>query len=260
MTWVETASARFVARHDERDTPDAEQVLRALDGAVGRLERLFEVSVDELAVVLHASDAQIDAAVPLLPLVRRMTAPAGRRYVVGWAGETELHVLAPRALARRASNVEGSLELLMLAPVELLARWVVAAANPGMPPPWGARAWPRYLRWAWLLEGAAQCFSGQVAHARPLIARRLRDGPAPSFPPGRADAVLLGGSVFDLLVREEGEHPAVELARTAQRRSPRAALEHAFHGRPLRHTEGTWRAHLVRMAGPAESGLRPRAR
>lgn len=257
MTWVETASARFVARHDERDAPDAAQVLRALDGATGRLERLFEVPVAQLAVVLHATEAQLDVAVPPLALVRRMTAPAGRRYVVGWAGGAELHVLAPRALARRASNVEGSLELLMLAPVALLARWVVAAANPGMPPPWGPRAWPRYLRWAWLLEGAAQCFSGQTAHVRPLIARRLHDGPQPAFPPARGDATLLGGSVFDLLVREEGEHAGVELARTAQRDSPRAALEHAFHGRPLRHTEGAWRAHLARLAGPVEGVSRP---
>ena len=26
------------------------------------------------------------------------------------------------------------------------------------------------------------------------------------------------------------------------------ALRDAFHGRPLRHTESTWRAHLARMA------------
>ena len=65
-----------------------------------------------------------------LPLQRRLTAPAGRRYLVGWAAERELHVLAPRLLAQRASNVEGSLELLMLAPAALLARRYVAANHP----------------------------------------------------------------------------------------------------------------------------------
>ena len=116
---------------------------------------------------MHGSAAQLDAAEPWLPLQRRLTAPAGRRYLVGWAAERELHVLAPRLLAQRASNVEGSLELLMLAPAALLARRYVAANHPGMPPPFGPRSFARWLRWAWLLEGAAQYFSGQVRHVRP---------------------------------------------------------------------------------------------
>ncbi len=211
----------------------------------------MDAQVGRLDVVLHATEAQLDAAVPLLPLLRRLTAPAGRRYLVGWAGEDELHVLSPRALAKRATNAEGSLELLMLAPVALLARRVVAAALPGMPPPWGPRAWARYGRWAWLLEGAAQHYSGQVAHVRPLVGRRLREGPEPAFPPARADATLLGGSVLDLVAREAGEPAAVALIRTAIQRGTRAALETAFDGRSLRHTESAWRAHLTRMAAAA---------
>jgi hypothetical protein len=253
VPWLETASETFVARHDERDAAEAEQVLRALEGNRVRLEERLGGRPGELAVVLHGSEAQLDAAVPMLPALRRMTAPAGRRYLVGWAGEHDLHVLSPRVLARRASNVEGSLELLMLAPIALLAKRVVAAANPALPPPWGPRAWARYLRWAWLLEGAGQYFSGQARHARPLIARRLREGSPPTFPPSRADASLLGGSVFDLVAREEGMAAAVALACTRPSGSPRAALERAFAGRALRHTEGTWRAHLSRMA----EGRRP---
>ncbi len=250
MAWLETASATFVARHDERDAPDADHVLRTLEDARARLEARFGVAVGELAVVLHGADAQLDAAAPLLPLLRRLTAPAGRRYLVGWTGERELHVLAPRTLAKRASNAEGSLELLMLAPVALLARRIVAAANPGLPPPWGPRSWARYQRWAWQLEGAGQFFSGQTRHVRPIVARRLREGPAPAFPPSRADALALGGSLFDLVAREEGEGAAAELACAPPSLGPRRAIERAFRGRPLRHTEGTWRAHLERMGGP----------
>ena len=40
----------------------------------------------------------------------------------------------------------------------------------------------RELRWAWLLEGAARWFGGQTAHARPAIARRLREGGPPQLP------------------------------------------------------------------------------
>ena len=249
MAWDETSSETFTARHDGRDAADAVAVLAQLEAARARLARLFPSPVDEMAVVLHGSAAQLDAAQPWLPLHRRLTAPAGRRYLVGWTTETELHVLAPRLLARRASNVEGSVELLMLAPAALFARRVVGANNSRLPPPFGPRSFRRYLRWAWLVEGAAQYFSGQAAHVRPAVSRRMREGPAPEFPPAVRDAAMLGGTLFDLLGREQGEPAAVALATAAGADSPEQAIVTAFEGRPLRHTEGTWRAHLQRLAG-----------
>ena len=256
MAWLETASDTFVARHDERDAPDVERVLGQLEHARSRLDERFPARVGELAVVIHGSAAQLDAAEPWLPLQRRLTAPAGRRYLVGWAAERELHVLAPRLLAQRASNVEGSLELLMLAPAALLARRYVAANHAGMPPPFGPRSFARWLRWAWLLEGAAQYFSGQVRHVRPAVTRRLRESGTPAFPPGRRDAALLGGTLFDLLAREEGERACVALACGPHRDGARGALTRAFGGRGLRHTEAAWRSHLVRLGEPG--GLQTR--
>jgi len=244
--WNETASESFVARHDERDAPDAERVLAQLEYARERTQRLLEVELGELAVVLHGSPAQLDAAQPWLPVQRRLTAPAARRYVVGWAGERELHVLSPRLLAERASNVEGSLELLMLSPSALLARRALAERHPGFPPPLGPQRLRRWMRSAWFLEGAAQWLSGQTRHVRPAVARRLHEGPPPSFPPGRADALLLGGTVFDLVAREEGDKAAVRVART----EPDDALESAFGRRRSRHTEAAWRSHLTRLAAP----------
>jgi hypothetical protein len=176
---------------------------------------------------------------------RRLTAPAARRYVVGWAAERELHVLSPRLLAQRASNVEGSLEMLMLAPSNLLARRAIAARHPGFPPPLGPRRLARWMRLAWFVEGAAQWLSGQTRHVRPAVARRLREGPPPSFPPGRADALLLGGTLFDLVAREGGDRAAV----TAAREGPDHALA-AFGRRATRHTEAAWRSHLGRLAAP----------
>ena len=256
MTYVETASETFTARHDARDTDDAEQVLAQLEGTRARLERRFKMPVGRLDVVLHPAAWQLSVAQPWLPVQRRLTAPAGRRYLVGWAVTNELHVLAPRLLAGRASNVEGSLELLMLAPSALLARRVMAENNPALPPPFGPRTFQRYLRWAWLVEGAAQYFSGQVRHARPAVARRLREGGPPSFPPGRRDAALLGGTVFDLLAREEGPGACAQLACSALAAGPTRALERAFHGRALRHTESAWRHHLDRIAAGRPSELR----
>jgi hypothetical protein len=104
------------------------------------------------------------------------------------------------------------------------------------------------LRWAWLLEGAARWFSGQTEHARPAIARRMREGGRPRFPPGIRDAPLLGGTLIDLLVREEGELAAAQLSGRLHPKGARAALLKAFSDRPLVHTEGEWRSHLARMA------------
>jgi hypothetical protein len=156
-------------------------------------------------------------------------------------------MLAPRVLAHRASNVEGSLEMLMLSPSALLARRYVAAGHPPLPPPVSPRRLARWSRWAWLVEGAAQWLSGQTRHVRPAVARRLREGGEPSFPPARADALLLGGSIFALLAREQGDRACVTLARGPHPDGPIRALEVAFP-RALRHTESAWRSHLARLA------------
>src|SRR5918911_479843 len=105
----------------------------------------------------------------------------------------------------------------------------------------------RWRQWAWLVEGGAQWLSGQTRHVRPAVARRMHEGPAPAFPPARPDALLLGGTVYELLAREEGERACVALARGPHPNGPRAALERAFGGRRLRHTEEAWRSHLARV-------------
>jgi hypothetical protein len=245
MAWVDTASDTFVARHDERDEADAARVLAQLEFARTRLEERFEARPGELEVVLHSSSAQLDTAQPWLPIARRFTVPAARRYMVGWAGPRELHVLCPRQLAHRASNVEGSLEMLMLAPSALLARRYVAAGHPALPPPLSPARMARWGRWAWLVDGAAQWLSGQTRHVRPALARRLREGRTPAFPPSRADALLLGGSVFELLAREEGDRASIALARGPHPDGALRALEIAFP-RSISHTEEAWRAHLAR--------------
>jgi hypothetical protein len=73
------------------------------------------------------------------------------------------------------------------------------------------------------------------------VARRLREGGAPGFPPGRADVPLLAGSVFELLEREAGAGAcyAVILGEIG--------IDDAFHGRARRHTEAAWRSSLERL-------------
>lgn len=246
MAWLETGSAHFSARHDDADARGAGHVLRLLEDTRARLaERFPTVPDDPVAVILHGSVAQLHAAQPMLAVETRLSAPAARRYVVGRAARHEIHMLSPRLLAERASGLPESRDMLRLAPAALYARLVVTTLNPRL-------RGPRGVRWTWLATGAAEFFTGRVRHARPAIRRRLHEGSPPAFPPAPADALLLGGTVVDLLAREQGESAALSLLLDAGRRggpSPADALVAAFDGRALRHSEGTWRAHLSRTAG-----------
>jgi hypothetical protein len=248
-TWVETASRNFVARHEERDDDDVKSLLDLLEDTRERAGALFAKLPDEVTVVLHPGAAVLDLAQPALPIVRRLTTATARRYLAGWPSRATLHVLAPRVLAERAANVEGSREMLELTPAALYVQLVVGECNPALPPPWSPRSAVRAARWAWLVAGTAQWFSGQTAYAGPAIARRLRESERPRFPPALRDAALLGGSLVDLVAREEGAAAAVRLACTLPRGGQREALASAFHGRELVHSEGAWRSHLARLAG-----------
>lgn len=245
MAWVESVSPSFRARHESGDAEEVAAVLEGLERTRDGLGRLLGPTPGDVAVVFHRAAAQLDLARPALPLLRRLDAPAARRYRVGAVSPGRIDVLSPRALGERASGSAGSLAMLLRAPAALYARLALALANPAFSPP----ATPRRLRtafaWPWVVEGFPAWYAGQTAHARPAVVRRLREGPAPAFPPSRPDAALLGGTVFELIAAESGPAAAVALALRAPGHS-RALLEEAFSGRPLRHTEAAWRTHLGR--------------
>ena len=248
MPWVESASRSFRARHDSSAHDEAERVLHSLEFARDQLEQYFADPPSGLTLVLHHSVLSLSAARPVVPLAWLATAPSARRYLGGWASGGEIHMLSPRVLRERASNVPGSMEMLSLTAEALYARLVVADSNRDLPTRVGPRTALVALNWAWLLEGTARWFAGQTEHARPAIARRLREGRRPSFPPSLRDALLLGGTVIDLLVLERGEDAATSLASRLDPHGPRAALRRAFGGAPLVHIEGAWHSHLAWMA------------
>ena len=254
MAWVETPSTSFVARHESDDAEAAARLLEQLERFRAEIAQRFGmVPPSDVAVVVHPGLWHLALAHPWLPLARLAAAPAGRRYFAGWFSLGEIHVLAPSALEQQASRAPGSREALELAPLHEYAHLVVGANNPELPPPFGPRSFSRYLRWAWLLEGAATWFSGQVPHLRAAVARRLREGQPPRFPPTARDALLLGGTVYSLLERAAGPAACVELAAT---RDPHAALERVF-GRPLGDVERDWREHVSAYAS-GRAGVRRR--
>jgi hypothetical protein len=247
VAWVESVSPSFRARHDSAGTDGADRVLHSLELTREALEDHFR-TVEGVTVVLHRTAASLSMARPALPLAWVATDPAARRYVAGWAGRDELHVLAPASLDARASNVPGSRQMLARTAAALYARRVIVENNRDLPRRLTPARVAAELRWAWLLEGAARWFGGQTEHARPAIARRLREGGRPSFPPGMRDALLLGGTVIDLLVLEQGERATAQFACRLHPQGPRAALSAAFTGRSFAHTEDAWRTHLARLA------------
>ena len=247
MAWVESQSPSFSARHDSGDARNAAAVLDSLEDFRDRLGALFERAPREIAVVLHPRPLALTLAHPWLPLARLVAAPASRRYFAGWFTEADIHVLSPHALERRASRVPGSREALLLAPLHEYAHVVVGANSPDLPPPFSPAAFRRYVRWAWLSEGAAAWLSGQVPQLRGAILRRLREGARPAFPPPARDAMLLGGTIFAMLERERGARVAAALATSPLDGGARSLLVDAF-GRPMAAIESDWRAELESLS------------
>src|SRR5918992_346386 len=246
MAWTETESLSFLARHESKDEGAAQRTLDALEDMRLRLEERFDDAPGGITVVIHPTPAWLAAAHPFLPAARLAAAPAGRRYLAGWAMANELHVLNDDYLDRRAAD-DDSLAALRGTAERLYVQIVVAANNNRLPPPWGPRRFLRYLRWTWLIEGAAQYYSGQVPLFRAAVSTRLRERTAPAFPPSARDAIILGGTVFDLLERERGPDACDVLASRLRRDGPRGSLELAFDAR-FREIERAWRDYLRKLS------------
>ena len=135
------------------------------------------------------------------------TSPAGRWRPSCTCSTTPTWNAAPPARTR-CEALRGTAE-------RLYAQLVIAANNTALPPSWTPRRFARYLRWAWLVEGGAQYFSRQVGLYRAAVIRRLRESARPSFPPSRRDAVILGGTIFDLLENERGPEACERLVARA---------------------------------------------
>jgi hypothetical protein len=254
VSWVETASPSFTARHESAHADDAETVLDALETHRARLGELFPRLPENVTVVLHDSWLQLALAQPYLPMARRLASPAARRYMAGWFAPAEVHVLAPERLRELAGGPD-SLEALLLTPQRVYAMLVAGTDNQLLPPPFRPATLRSMRRAPWLLEGIAQFLAGQVPLLRPALAIRLREGPV-RFPPTRRDSPLVAGAVFDLLARHHGEAACVRLVRQPSK-EPVRALEAAL-GVSSTDLVSLWRAHIERLASP-RAGVTPLA-
>ena len=260
--WVagQTAPRRSSRATTSATRADAERVLAQLEYARDAARRALRRRVGRARRRPARLAAQLDAAQPWLPLQRRLTAPGGAplpRRLGGRARAARARAAAarPARLERRGLAGDADARALGAARAPLRRRQppgAAAAVRPAAASPAGCagRGWSR---------ARAQWLSGQTRHVRPAVARRLREGAPPSFPPGRADALLLGGTVFDLLAREEGEsRRACARLRPAPRRRRPGARRRRSAGRGVRHTEAAWRSHLARLAERERPGTAAR--
>ena len=226
MPWVETPSLSFTARHEAAQADDALAVLEDLEQHRNAAGGTSAPRTGSVTVILHDSPLQLLFATPLLCRhPADASRAAARRYMVGWYRTGEVHALSGPAL-RDISAGADSERALLLSPRRAYTALVIGTNNPLLPPPARPGQLSRLLRVAWLAQGAAQYFSGQVPLLRAAIAMRLRHGRV-KFPPGARDAGLIGGALFDLLAAERGERACVRLA-THPYGNTRAALEDAF--------------------------------
>jgi hypothetical protein len=116
MEWVESTSPSFRARHHIEDADIADRVLYGLEETRAQLELHFPRIPEGMTVVLHDGPFGLAFTNPLLPLTWAIAAPASRRYIGGWVGACELHVLSPPALEARGANSGGSKAMLALTP------------------------------------------------------------------------------------------------------------------------------------------------
>jgi hypothetical protein len=248
LTWVETESLSFVARHDDEDTVCAQRLLDELEDARLRLEERFDEAPGGITVVIHDNPASLAFSQPLLPIAKWAASSAARRYMAGWAMARELHLLNDTWMARRAGG-DDSLKALNGTAERLYSQLVIAANNDRLPPPWGPRRTVDYLRWAWLVDGGAQYFANQAPLFRPAAITRLRGGERPSFPPGPRDALVLGGTVFELLDRLNGRDACLQMVSRLRKDGPLGNIEVAFEASAA-EVEAAWRELLAEMAEP----------
>ena len=59
MSWVQTESLSFAARHENVDEPSAQRILDGLEDLRLRLEDRFETAPGNVTVVLHDNPARL---------------------------------------------------------------------------------------------------------------------------------------------------------------------------------------------------------
>ena len=209
-------------------------------------------------MILHPSSGWLSAAHPFLPAARMAAAPAGRRYLAGWATRTELHTLNDSALERRAGGARFAAGPARHRPSGSTPNWSSPPTTRGSRRPWGPRSFAPLPALGVADRGGRPVLRGAV------LELPAGGPPAPQrgrarrrFPPSARDAIILGGS--DLRpARPRGRPPCLRPARRpAAEERARDRARDGFRRRRARDRAGLARSR-PRCSPPAPRPARSR--
>lgn len=236
-TWTESTSNLFRVRFDSDARVEVEEMVHTLESVASRLEAHGLVLPPHPTIVVHPTAFSLALAQPAFMAAQGLTESHGRRYVASWTSGATLHLIAPTRHLRGEQRVIGMRDALERAPAAGLAHLALGHANPGL-------SLPRVMRrrqWLWLAWGAGQALVGQVPLLASSIAVRRRMRRALTLPPPPRDAVVLGGSAVELVLRTRGLTALVGMLRDPLPPTPEGWIGHALPGLGSTEREVHWR-------------------
>jgi hypothetical protein len=236
-TWTESSSNLFRVRFDDDSRTEVEELIHVLETVAARLEAHGLLLPDHPTIVVHPTAFSLGMAQPAFLAAQSLTENNGRRYLASWASGSTLHLIAPTRLMRRTGGHISARDALERQPACGLAHLALGHANPGL-------ILQRTLRrraWFWLAWGAGQALVGQVPMLASTIAVRRRERRHLQLPPPARDAVALGGSLVELVLRDRGLTALVRLLRDPLPASPEDWIHKALPGLGSTEREIRWR-------------------
>ncbi len=211
--------------------------MHVLETVAARLEAHGLVLPAHPTIVFHPTAVSLGLAQPAFLLAQSLTESVGRRYLASWSSGSTLHLIAPRRLMRGTEGHISMREALERAPACGLAHLALGHLNPGL----SLQRALRRRQWLWLAWGAGQTLVGQVPMLASTIAVRRRERRALTIPPPGRDAIVLGGSLVELVLRERGLTGLVALLRDPLPPSPQAWINRALSGLGPTERDVRWR-------------------
>lgn len=236
-TWTESTSDLFRVRFDSDARVEVEEMVHTLEAVAMRLEAHGLVLPPHPTVVVHPTAVSLALAQPAFLAAQSVTESHGRRYVASWPSGATLHLIAPHRHLRGDQRVIGMRDALERAPACGLAHLALAHANPGL----SLQRAIRRRAWLWLAWGAGQALVGQVPLLASSIAVRRRMRRALSMPPPPRDAVVLGGSVVELVLRTRGLTALVSMLKEPLPPTPEGWIGKALPGLGPTERDVHWR-------------------
>ncbi|MFT4034584.1 MAG: hypothetical protein QM679_03300 [Patulibacter sp.] len=224
-------------RFDDDARTEVEELVHVLETVAARLDAHGLRLPPHPTIVVHPTALSLALAQPAYVAALALTETHGRRYLSSWASGSTLHLIAPGRLTRGAGGHVSLRDAMERAPACGLAHLALGHVNPGL-------TLQRALRrrdWFWLAWGAGQSLVGQVPMLASVIALRRKERRHLAVPPVMRDAVVLGGSLVELVRRERGLTALAHLLRDPLPPSPQGWIGRALPGLGATEREVRWR-------------------